>query len=120
MQAGTDGHPRVWQNVEDGKAPAKEARTWRIEGLEREKQKKRVSEASKQVRNGRFYGAKRIMELVREKILRERGALPKEESDAIGEYKAMNEEHFLISWLREDGREKEEKMVKVSNLNEEK
>ena len=35
------------------------------------------------------------------------------------EYKATNEESFLSSWLREDGREKEEIMVEVSNENEE-
>ena len=35
----------------------------------------------------------------REKILRERGALPMEEGDAIGEYTAMHDENFLSSWL---------------------
>ena len=38
----------------------------------------------------------------REKILRDGGALPKEEGDLIREYKAMHEENFLSSWLRED------------------
>ena len=51
--------------------------------------------------------------------MRERGALPKEEGDAIGEYKAMHEENFLSSWLREDGREEEERTVDMSKENEE-
>ena len=35
-----------------------------------------------------------------------RGELPKEKGDAVREYKAMHEENFLSSWLREDWREK--------------
>ena len=42
-----------------------------------------------------------------------------EEGDAIREYKATNEENFLISWLREDWRDKEERTVEVSNEIEE-
>ena len=45
--------------------------------------------------------------------MRERGALPKEEDDAV------REENFLSSWLREDGREKEERIAKVGEENEE-
>ena len=39
--------------------------------------------------------------------LRERGEFPKEEGDAVREYKAMHEENFCSSWLREDGKVKE-------------
>ena len=53
------------------------------------------------------------------KVLRERGALPKEEGDAVREYKAMHEESFLSSWLREDGGEKEKRTVEMSGENEE-
>ena len=41
--------------------------------------------------------------LVREKVLRERGELPKEVGDVITEYKATHDEKCLSSWLREDG-----------------
>ena len=34
-------------------------------------------------------------------------ALPKEEGDVTGEYKAVHEEKFLSSWLREDGEKRE-------------
>ena len=62
---------------------------------------------------------KGLWNLAREKILRERGALPKEESDAIREYQTKDEENFSSSWLREDVREKEERTVEVGNENEE-
>ena len=41
--------------------------------------------------------------------MRERGEWQKEEGDAVTEYKGMQEENFLSSWLREDGRKKSEK-----------
>ena len=75
---------------------------WRIEGPKRRITRKKVSEAC-----GRFHGAKKgVWNLAREKILRERGALPKEEGDTVREYQAMHEDNFMSSWLREDGREK--------------
>ena len=42
-----------------------------------------------------------------------------EEGDATREYMDMHEENFLSSWLREDGREKDERTVDMSNENEE-
>ena len=53
-----------------------------------------------------FMAQERLCNLAREEILRERGALPKEEGDAAKEYKAVHEENFLSSLSREDGREK--------------
>ena len=38
--------------------------------------------------------------------MRERGALPKEEGDAVRECKAMHEENFLSSWLKGRGERK--------------
>ncbi len=49
-----------------------------------------------------FMGKNGLWNLAREKILREGGALPKGKGDAIREYKAMTEENFLSSWLREE------------------
>ena len=48
-----------------------------------------------------------------EKMLQDRGALLKEGSDVIREHKAMHEENFLSSWLREDVEGKEEGKKKV-------
>ena len=56
--------------------------------------------------NGRFHGAKRIVESSKKKALQGRGALSREERDTIREFQAINEENILSSWLREDGKSK--------------
>ena len=45
---------------------------------------------------------KGLWNVAREKMVQERGALPKEEGDVVREYKTMHEVNFLSSWLRED------------------
>ena len=45
-----------------------------------------------------FMEQRGLWNLAKGKILRERG----EEGDAVREYKAMHEENFWSSWLRED------------------
>ena len=47
---------------------------------------------------GRFMAQKGLWNLAREKMLQDRGALPKEEGHVVREYKAMHEENFLGSW----------------------
>ena len=42
--------------------------------------------------------------------MQDRGALPKEDGHLVREYKGTHEEHFLISWLREDLENMEERM----------
>ena len=119
---GTQGYGKMLKIIrvlEDGRVPAEEARNWRIEGQKRRITRKEYLRLLNKFEMDCFIAQKGLWNLVREKILRERGALPKEEGDAIREYKAMNEEHFLSSWLREDGREKEEITVAVSNENQE-
>ena len=51
--------------------------------------------------------------LARDTMLQDRSALPKEGSDVIREYKAMHEENFLSSWLREDVEGTAERKKKV-------
>ena len=62
---------------------------------------------------------KRFVELGKEKIMKERGELPHEEGDAVRECRAMHEENFWSSWLREDERGKEERMAKAEKNEEE-
>ena len=45
-------------------------------------------------------------------MLQDRGAFPKE-GDVVREYWAMHEENFLSSWLREDGKNKEERQLEA-------
>ena len=42
-------------------------------------------------------------------MLQDRSTLPKEEGVVVREYRAMHEETFLSSWLREDGEDNKEK-----------
>ena len=56
---------------------------------------------------------KGLWNLARNKALQDRGALSREEGDAIREYEAMHEENFLNSWLREDGKGKTKREVEV-------
>ena len=53
------------------------------------------------------------MESRHRKVLQDRAELLKEEGDIIREYKAMHENIFLSSWLREDGKDKEERTMEI-------
>ena len=107
------------QVLESGRVPAKEARNWMIELQKRRNTRKEYQRLLKKFEMEGFMAQKGSWNLAREKILRERAEVPKEEGDAVREYKAVNEEKILSSWLREDGREEEGRMVEVSYENEE-
>ena len=62
---------------------------------------------------------KGMWNLARDKMLEDRGLLPKEEGDIVREFKAMHEENFLSSWLREDVEGKEERKTKFNMETEE-
>ena len=110
---------KMIQVLEDGRVPAKEANNWSIEGQKRRITRKEYQRLLNKFEMEGFTAQEGLWNLVREKVLRERGALPKEEGDVIGEYKAMHEEKFLSSWLREDGKKREEKKLEMGKENEE-
>ena len=64
-------------------------------------------------------GTKRPVELWKRKVMKERGELPNEEGDVVREYKAMQEEDFWSSWLREDEKSKEERKAEAEGKREE-
>ena len=66
-----------------------------------------------------FMAQQRIVESCWKQISQDRGGLPEEAGDVIREYKAMHEENFLSSWLREDGKDKEESIMEVDKETEE-
>ena len=66
-----------------------------------------------------FMAHKGLWSLAREEMLRDRGALPKEECDFIREHRAMHEENFLSSWQREEETEKEEIILETGKETEE-
>ena len=78
-----------------------EARDWKIG------HKRRIT------RNEYLMAQHGLWNLVREKVLQVWGELPKEAADVIREYKAMHEEKYLSSWLREEGREEEERIMEI-------
>ena len=86
------------QVLEDGRMLAKEARNWKIEG-----QKKRITREEyrrlwNEFETGGFMAQKGLWNVAKEKILQDRGALPKEEGDMV----SVHEENFQSSWLRKD------------------
>ena len=56
---------------------------------------------------------KELRNLAISEALQDRGALPKEEGDTIRECKAMHEENFLSSWLRDYEEGKRKSKMKV-------
>ena len=76
------------QVLEDGSVPAEETRNWRIEGQKRRITRKEYQRLLNTFEMEGFMAQKGLRNLAREKILRERRALPKEE--AIREYKTVN------------------------------
>ena len=59
------------------------------------------------------------MELGKSKIMEERGELPNEEGDVVRQKRAMHEEDFWSSWLREDEKSKEERKAEAEGKGEE-
>ena len=53
---------------------------------------------------------KMLLNVARERMLEDRGALPQEDGNQCREYKGMHEENFLSSWLREDVKEGQAEM----------
>ena len=86
------------QVLEDGRVPAKKAKKFEMEG---------------------FMAHKELWNLAREEVMRDRGVLPQEEGDVNREYKAMHEENFLSSWLREEEKEREEIMLETGEETQE-
>ena len=66
------------QAVEDGRVAAKEARSWRIEGQTRRITRKEFQRFLNKFEMEGFKAQKGSWNLVRDKVVRERGALPKE------------------------------------------
>ena len=62
---------------------------------------------------------KGLWNLAKEKTMKERGELPNEEGDVVRECKAMHEEDFWSSWLREDEKSKEEGKPEAEGKGEE-
>ena len=102
LQGGASEHKRAWQYVETN------SNSRRRQGSRPRGNKGKVEGQKEYQRNKfemeGFMAQKGLWNLARNKALQDRGALPREEGDAIREFQAMREENFLSSWLREDGK----------------
>ena len=104
-QVGTKEYGKMIKRIqilEGGRIPAKHAKDWKIEGTKRRITRKENRRLSNEFEMEGLMSQKGLWNLARERRLRERGAMPKEEGDVIREYNAMHDENFLSSWLRED------------------
>ena len=64
----------------------------------------------KEIEVGGFLAQHGVWNVARKKMLEDRGALAKEESDLVREYKAMQVEHVLGCWLWQDKADKAEEV----------
>ena len=93
--------PKRIQILEDGRVFAKEARNWKIEGQKRRiTRKKNTEDCGTSLKREDSWHKKGLWDLARERLLQDRGALPKEEGCSVRGYKATQEEKFLSSCLR--------------------
>ena len=98
---GTKEYGKLLMRIEvfkDGRVPAKEASSWRIEG-----QKRRIStkEYQRHLKKFAIWRTKDCEISSEKRCCRVGGVLPKEEGDVIREYEAMHEEHFDGQLLKE-------------------
>ena len=77
------------QILEDGRVPAKEAKYWKIEGQKRRITRKEYQRLLNKFEMEGFMARNGLWKLSKNKALQDRGALPREEGDAIREYEAM-------------------------------
>ena len=97
------------QTLEEGRVPAKEAKNWIIEG-----EKKRITRLENRRLSNNFemeglMAQTGLWKMAKGKIIKERGEFLNEEGDVVKELKAVHEEDYWSSWLREDERGKEER-----------
>ena len=81
------------QLLEDGRVPAKEAKDWKNEGRKRRITGKVKRRLSNEFEMGGTVAQKGLWNFAREKMLQDRGALPKKDGDIVRECKAMHEEY---------------------------
>ena len=112
-QVSTQEHGKMLKRI-DSLEDAKEANNRKIERQKRRiTRKERIPELLNKFEMEGFMAQQGLWSR-EEPSFANRGALPREEGDATREHKAMHEENFLCSWLREDvkSKTKEDKEVR--------
>ena len=112
-QVGTKEYGKILKRIQvlqDGRVPAKDAKNEKLKDKKEEDYEKRVSEAFDKFEMEGFMAQKGLWNLAGGSVLQDREALLKEDGD-------MHEENFFSSWLREDGKNKKERMMEVDKEN---
>ena len=89
---------KIILKLEEGGVPDRSAKGWKVEGRVKKKECKRSRE---DFEVGVITEPKESWNIDKKRMLEDRG-LPKHEGDLIRECKAVHEENFLSSWLRDD------------------
>ena len=93
-RVGTNEHGQMLKRIlEDGRPCQRGKKTGRLKDKRGELLRRNTTDCQM----GGFTAQKGLRNLAREKMLQDRGALPKEEGDVVREYKAMYEENFSSS-----------------------
>ena len=106
------------QVLEDGRVPAVEARNWSIEGQKRRITRQEYQRLLNKLERESFMAQKGLESCLRKDPEGKGSVATGRGCDAL-ERTRLCLKKFLSSWVREYGREKEERMVEVTNENEE-
>ena len=90
-QVSTKEHGKMLKRIqilEDGRVPAREAKKSKVEGQKRRITRKECQRLLNKFEMEGFMAEKGLWNLAKNKALQDRGALPREEGDAVREYKA--------------------------------
>ena len=91
LQAGASGHKRTRQDAKTNSDSRRQQETGRLKDKRGELLERNTEDCRLSLRCEDSWRGKGLWNLAREKMLQDRGALPKEEGDIVREYKAMHE-----------------------------
>ena len=123
LQARASGHKRVRQDAKTNSDsrrrqghPPRKQELGRLRNRKEGSQGKETGDCGLSSKREDSWHRKAYGTWLERKMLQDGCALPKEERDIVREYKAMHEENFLSSWLREEvvgserGKDREQKV----------
>ena len=87
---------------------------WTIEGHKRRVTRKECKRLREEFEVGGVMAQNGLWNIVKKRMLRDRGAVPKEDGDLLREYQSIHEENFPSIWLREDVEGKEEERKRLN------
>ena len=111
-QVGTKEHGKMWKRIqilEDGRILAKEARNWKIEGLNRRITRKEFRSLWNELEKEAFMAQKGLWNVARQRMLRTEVHCPTKKETFSDSTRPCVKKKILSSWLREDVESTEER-----------